>query len=145
MRTWKLKRTRQCKLCPWRKAVDPTTIPNGYSADKHRALASTIAAPGDLTGLTEPTLPVMTCHETQDAHCIGWLHHQLGPGNNLPLRLHMRGCTNGHALRLRGEQHATFEETLPRPRTATQVMDALRQLVGRYFDGVDPLALREEE
>lgn len=106
---WKLKRTAQCEKCPWIVGVDPHEIPNGYSEEKHCALSKTIAEPGSLRG----TNSVMACHELQDAHCIGWLMHQLGPGNNLGLRLQMLSCTNAKAIRLRGEQHQTFEDTLP--------------------------------
>lgn len=56
----------------------------------------------------------MACHETEDAHCIGWLVNQLGPGNNIALRLAMRACENITAVKLLGAQHATFEDTLPR-------------------------------
>ena len=49
----------------------------------------------------------------QEAHCIGWLNNQLGVGNNIVLRLQMGSCENARAIRLRGEQHETFEETLP--------------------------------
>lgn len=111
--TWRLKRTVQCRKCPWIADVDPHTIPDGYSVAKHRALAGTIAKPVDLTTLSDP-LRVMACHELGDAHCVGWLANQLGPGNNIALRLRMMSCENGRGLRLRGEQHATFEETLPK-------------------------------
>jgi hypothetical protein len=110
--SWRLTRTQQCKTCPWIKGVDPRTIPNGYSVKKHRALASTIAEPGALSfGGVER---VMACHEGGDAHCIGWLVHQLGRGNNIPLRIRMTTCANAKAIRLRGEQHKTFEDTLPK-------------------------------
>lgn len=105
---WKLKRTVQCAKCPWRKDVDPREIPNGYDEDKHRALVSTIADD------TNPFArrPNMACHETHDAHCIGWLVNQLGSGNNIPLRLQVMSCENASEIRLRGEQHETFEDTL---------------------------------
>jgi hypothetical protein len=106
--TWKLKRTAQCSKCPWRKAVDTHDIPNGYTEDRHRALVATIATPGSLRQTT-----VMACHETGDAHCVGWLVNQLGPGNNIPLRIRMISCKNASKIRLRGEQHSTFLETLP--------------------------------
>lgn len=107
---WKLKRVRQCVKCPWRVDVDPHDIPNGYSEDKHRALENTIARPGN--GFLGPR-SAMACHETHDAHCIGWLVNQLGRGNNIGLRIRMISCTNARAIRLRGEQHETFEDTLP--------------------------------
>lgn len=51
----------------------------------------------------------MACHETHDAHCIGWLANQLGPGNNIALRLAMRDCENIRKLKLIGEQRQLFE------------------------------------
>lgn len=111
--SWRLKRAIQCAKCPWRKDVDPREIPNGYSEEKHHALACTIAEPTDSAALAQGSLKVMACHETENAHCVGWLANQLGPGNNLALRLRMLSCENRHELRLCGEQHETFEETLP--------------------------------
>jgi hypothetical protein len=110
---WKLKRTKQCGKCPWRKDADPRDIPDGYSEDKHRALSSTIARPGDLRGAFGGPLHIMACHETGDAHCLGWLAHQCGPGNNIGLRMHMMSCENARDVKLVGEQHETFEDTLP--------------------------------
>lgn len=107
---WKLKRTAQCAKCPWIKGSDPLEIPNGYSVEKHRALRRTIADQGSLRGSES----VMACHETHEAHCIGWLNHQLGVGNNIGLRLQMIRCENAKAIRLRGEQHQRFEDTLPK-------------------------------
>lgn len=109
-KTWKLKRTVQCKLCPWRVDVDPHDIPNGYSVEKHEALSCTIAKPEDRLFVNGH---VMACHETEDAHCIGWLSHQLGPGNNIGLRIRMMSCENGMKIRTIGEQHERFEDTLP--------------------------------
>lgn len=111
---WKLKRTAQCAKCPWRKDVDPRDIPNGYCETKHQGLASTIAAQDIMAQLMATEQRVMACHETHDAHCVGWLHNQLGEGNNIMLRLHMRGCENAHKIRLVGEQHERFEDTLPK-------------------------------
>lgn len=110
MTSWKLKRTTQCTHCPWRVETDPYDIPNGYCLTKHAALESTIAKPRD--GVFGPTT-AMACHETDEAHCIGWLANQIGPGNNIGLRIRMISCENGAKIRLRGEQHETFEDTLP--------------------------------
>jgi len=106
---WKLKRTVQCAKCPWRKDVNPQDIPNGYEPEKHHALRKTIAVPGDLSMVGQP-LQVMACHETQDAHCIGWLLNQSEQGNNIPLRLSLFHCTNTHRIRLKGPQHETFDD-----------------------------------
>jgi hypothetical protein len=107
----KLKRTTQCAKCPWRKDVDPFDIPNGYDEQKHCALKSTIAT--GIANVFSRELRIMACHETHDAHCVGWLHNQLGEGNNIGLRIAMRNCENIRDLRLVGEQHETFEDTLP--------------------------------
>lgn len=111
--TWKLKRTAQCAKCPWRKDVDPHEIPNGYCETKHRALASTIADQADPFKSIFGAQHVMACHETQDAHCVGWLVNQAGPGNNIGLRLHLMSCENSDRIRTIGDQHETFEDTLP--------------------------------
>ena len=110
----KLKRTRQCKKCPWRVDVDPHDIPDGYCEIKHANLKGTIANADSIESqLSARELHIMACHETEDAHCVGWLNHQLGEGNNIALRMSMFGCENLSQLRTVGEQHKTFEDTLP--------------------------------
>lgn len=112
MSSWKLKRVNQCAKCPWRTDVDPHDIPNGYSEELHRELANTIAEPGSFLG----TGRVFACHEhdaDEQVHCVGWLNHQLGRGNNIGLRLQMLSCENARAIRVHGEQHQCFEDTLP--------------------------------
>ncbi|PJN96856.1 hypothetical protein CNY89_00155 [Amaricoccus sp. HAR-UPW-R2A-40] len=114
---WKLKRVRQCAKCPWKVSTDPYEIPDGYSVEAHRALACTIASPGDIRGGGR----AMSCHEhlpEDEAHCIGWLMNQLGPGNNIGLRLRMLSCENIRSVRLDGPQHERFEDTLPSEETA---------------------------
>jgi hypothetical protein len=113
---FKLQRTRQCAKCPWKVSTDPHDIPNGYSPELHRGLASTIARPADLSSATGERR-VMACHEQppgEEAYCVGWLMHQLGPGNNLGMRLKMIGCENIGQVRLDGPQHKRFEDTLPK-------------------------------
>ncbi|WP_157266432.1 hypothetical protein [Azohydromonas aeria] len=57
----------------------------------------------------------MNPHDSAEGvHCVGWLHHQLGDGNNVRLRVVMGACENLGRLRLKGEQHAHFEDTLPK-------------------------------
>jgi len=106
---WKLKRTRQCQKCPWRVDVDPYDIPNGYDIEKHKALKKTISE--GLVSLT--SVVAMACHETHDSHCIGWLANQLGPGNNLGVRMALSRCENADRITTIGVQHETFEATLP--------------------------------
>lgn len=114
----RLKRLRQCAKCPWKKSTNPHDIPHGYSEELHENLAGTIA---DETGnlaqvLSGAPLRVMACHEHksgEEAHCVGWLINQLGPGNNISLRLAMQDCKDLDRIELDGEQHACFEDTLP--------------------------------
>lgn len=113
MKPWKLRRLRQCDKCPWKKSTDPHDIPNGYSVDLHKGLARTIADPGSL----RDGGAAMACHEHalgEEAHCVGWLMNQLGPGNNIGLRMRMLSCENVRLIQLDGPQHATFESTLPK-------------------------------
>jgi len=111
MKNWELKQTKQCKKCPWKVSTNPMDIPNGYSVERHEALKSAIADPNKNYGLG--SLNIMACHETDDAHCIGWLYNQLGRGNNIALRLRMMTCSNFQDTRTVGKQHHYFEQTLP--------------------------------
>lgn len=108
----RLVREIQCAKCPWKKATNPRDIPNGYSEERHRGLKSTIAAPGVFTA----GVRAMACHESkpgEEAHCIGWLMNQLGPGNNIGLRFQMLDYDLCR-VRTIGPQHEHFEDTLPR-------------------------------
>ncbi len=106
-------RNTQCKACPWRKGVKPAEdIPGGYCEIKHRNLKDTIATPG-LVQLGP--MRMMACHESPvgaEQPCVGWLINQLGPGNNIGLRmLAMDGRFKN--VRTDGPQHRRFEDTLP--------------------------------
>lgn len=102
----KLKRTKQCAKCPWKKSTNPHDIPYGYSVEQHEGLRETIGP---------SRTSAMACHEDpvgKEDYCIGWLMHQLGPGNDIVLRLKMMEYDLSD-VQLVGEQHQTFEETLP--------------------------------
>ena len=106
----------QCAKCPWKRDVDPHTIPNGYNAARHAALASTLrTGPESLRGGS-----IMACHETpvgKELPCVGWLINRLGPGNDMGLRLALlTGRVDGN-VRTVGPQHETFAGTLPRLRS----------------------------
>lgn len=104
---------RQCDKCPWKVSTDPLEIPNGYSQDAHKRLSGTIAEPGTLN----PSSSAMACHESnpgKESYCIGWLNHQLGPGNNLALRMGVIGGKIDANFELDGPQHQCFEDTLPK-------------------------------
>lgn len=113
-------RARQCKACPWKQATAPERdIPGGYSRALHRGLAGTIADPGSARGVGSPSLRVMACHESTPERpqtCVGWLVNQLGPGNNLALRVEAMAGRFGDLSRIEldGPQHERFEDTLPR-------------------------------
>jgi hypothetical protein len=106
---------KQCAKCPWRKDVNPFDIPNGYCPTKHADLRDTIAVPEEIR--IGGDLKIMACHESRvgrESPCVGWLANQMGPGNNILLRL--RACRDQslNDLELVGEQHEDFEDTLPR-------------------------------
>lgn len=110
--TFRLERTKQCGKCPWKVSTDPFDIPDGYCPVKHANLAQTIAEPGSF----RTSGVAMACHHSNghdEMFCVGWLHNQLGPGNNIRLRLQMMRCENIRDLKVYGEQHERFEDTLP--------------------------------
>lgn len=104
---------RQCAKCPWKVDTDPNDIPNGYCATKHAALAGTVKSGLESVG---PQLRMMACHETKkgkELPCVGWLANQLGPGNNIGLRMAVAFGRVSADFELVGEQHECFEDTLP--------------------------------
>lgn len=109
----KLPRTKQCSKCPWKVSTDPFEIPDGYCVNKHENLKDTIAKEGELN---LGRLKAMACHHSKgsdEMFCVGWLNNQLGVGNNIGLRIAMRDCENIRELKVYGEQHERFEDTLP--------------------------------
>lgn len=114
MPKFKLKRTVQCAKCPWKVSTNPYDIPDGYCELKHKNLKSTIAKEGELN--IGGSLMIMACHHSDPEnmqHCVGWIHNQLGVGNNIGLRMQMMSCENIQDLKVIGEQHERFEDTLP--------------------------------
>jgi hypothetical protein len=116
-KSFKLLRTKQCGKCPWKVSVDPNDIPDGYCEIKHKNLSNTISdgkyRPEDFN----KPMNVMACHHSDgddQMYCIGWLNNQLGVGNNIRLRLSMMHCENIAQIKTYGEQHKTFEDTLPK-------------------------------
>ena len=110
------KSRRQCQKCPWKVDTDPNEIPGGYYEKKHRALANTIAEPGDLKGAFGGEIRLMACHETtggRELPCVGWLVQQLGEGNNIALRLAVIAKKVNANVETVGPQHDRLEDTLP--------------------------------
>lgn len=87
-------------------------IPN-YNLEYHQSLANTIAGDdGNLSKVNEP-LKAMACHYSTDKknlYCAGWLHNQLGVGNNIQLRLSMRSNDISDVV-VDGEQVDNFDQT----------------------------------
>jgi hypothetical protein len=97
-------------------------IPNGYSVELHEDLRGTIAEPGACS-LFQSTQRIMACHYSkvgEEFPCAGWLHHQIGAGNNVWLRIEvMRGRMP--VPEVLGEQHQSFDDTLPRAGTVCEL------------------------
>lgn len=107
---------KQCRTCPWRVGAVTDDIP-GYDLEKHRALADTVAVEGDVTNVVRGRLPMMACHystEGDDRVCVGWLHNQLGSGNNIALRLAASRDPSLARYVLDGEQREAFSDTFAR-------------------------------
>lgn len=108
---------KQCKSCPWRiDCIPDRDIPN-YRRGLHEGLTNTIAK-GDgsdfFKALSCSTQHAMACHYSKPGEefpCAGWLSNQLGPGNNIGVRL---AVMTGRMPRpeIDGPQHETFEQTL---------------------------------
>jgi hypothetical protein len=65
---------------------------------------------------------MMACHYSKPAAefpCAGWLAHQLGPGNNIGLRL-LAAQGKVPIPELDGEQHEDYEDTLPKSARSTR-------------------------
>lgn len=108
-----LTRTKQCAGCPWRKAIDPNTIPCGFQPETWAKVAAAQPPPGQVP--TTSTRVNMQCHDSPDhkpQHCIGWLENQLTVGNNVGVRLAMMGCQNITDIQTEGEQRQSFTEIL---------------------------------
>lgn len=106
-------RRNQCAKCPWRVDVDPNDITNGYSPEMHAALRGTIAK---RDRYDFRMLRIMACHESpvgQEIPCVGWLVNQLGPGNNIALRMAVSAGRIAPPGETVGPQHERFEDTLP--------------------------------
>jgi hypothetical protein len=112
----KLAREKQCKSCPWRVDAELSDIP-WYDKKMHLELTSTI---WNFTrdGVKSPELRAMACHcspEESPEMCVGWLLNQVGVGNNLALRLHLRKYDLS-GVEVFGEQYETLSETIIRSR-----------------------------
>lgn len=103
-----LKRIRQCIACPWRVAVDPPRdVPNYGEGIYDRMRATLRSGLDSLDGGI-----AMACHnqkKNETRPCAGWLHNQLGVGNNIAIRIHVSSGKLPVPI-VRGEQHETPPE-----------------------------------
>lgn len=99
-------RIQQCALCPWKKSVSILEIPNGPDRESVRRILM------DRPCGMDPGF-MMACHDSpigEEQACVGWLVHELGPGNNIPIRIAAsRGRFDPSALVLDGPQHESVE------------------------------------
>lgn len=104
----------QCRTCPWKVGAKPLEEIRGYSCDQHHDLRATIA---DDPIASLSIRKVMACHHQrpgEERYCVGWAVNQLGPGNNIGLRIKAITDQRLRGLRTIGPQHKTFEDTLPK-------------------------------
>lgn len=113
-----MKRTdiHQCKSCPWRVSCVPERdIPN-YDRDLAKGLRNTLVSGEDSLRpvLAGDTMRIMACHYSEPGDefpCAGWLHHQIGRGNNIGARI-MVMTGRMPMPHVTGEQHERYEDTL---------------------------------
>jgi len=102
----------QCKTCPWKKGAKCANIPN-YDLNLHQDLSKSIAdEDGNLSKLNQP-ITGMACHYSgqNQIPCAGWLHNQIGDGNNIPLRIWFSNNYPNGSIEVDGEQKQNFQET----------------------------------
>lgn len=108
-----LKTIKQCKGCPWKVSVDPPRdVPKYAEGIYDRMRASTRSG---IESLSNRPYAAMACHNQRDGEqrpCAGWLHNQLGVGNNLGVRMRV-AAGKLPVPKVVGEQHETppHEET----------------------------------
>lgn len=104
-----MKMVKQCESCPWRVDVKPSRdVPNFGPGIYDRMQASLRTG---LESMAEKTRLVMECHNGKrgaNRPCAGWLHHQIGVGNNLGVRLAVM-TGRSPVPKIDGEQHENLE------------------------------------
>jgi hypothetical protein len=102
------KTARQCVSCPWRVEVIPARDVPDYDPGIYARMRATLRSG---LGSMQGTRIVMECHngKRQDRACAGWLHHQIGVGNNLGVRIAV-ACGRLPAPKVIGEQHETLDD-----------------------------------
>lgn len=112
----------QCKSCPWRVDCEPDKDIPHYQRDLHVKLERTIRS--GLETVFSSERHSMACHYSEPGKeyaCAGWLYNQLGPGNNIGVRLSV-ASGKMPVPRIDGEQHERFEDTIPDKRRRRRTM-----------------------
>ncbi len=105
---------KQCASCPWKRSVDPDRLPGSYGHVDRDAVA-THSAEG--TRSLRRDTPGMGCHVKRNAGlpCVGWLVQQLGPGNNIAMRIAVSiGQVDGNVETV-GPQRTTLSRRRGKP------------------------------
>lgn len=99
---------KQCASCPWKTSIDPDALPGKYGHVRRDAVARASASG---TRSLRTDTPGMGCHVKRPGPvlpCVGWLVQQLGPGNNIGLRMQVAaGLVDGNVETV-GPQRATL-------------------------------------
>lgn len=104
---------KQCATCPWKVDCDPEQDIPQYDRALHCKLENTIQS--GVETLLSSSRHIMVCHYAEpgaETPCAGWLANQLGPGNNIGLRMAV-SAGKMPGPRVSGKQHQRFEDTLP--------------------------------
>ena len=103
----------QCRSCPWRVACVPDKDIPRYDRELAKGLTRTIQS--GIASMFQKERHVMACHYSKPGEefaCAGWLHNQIGVGNNLGVRIAV--MTGHHPVPvIDGDQHESYEDTLP--------------------------------
>ena len=101
---------KQCKTCPWRVDVKPARDVPSFDPGIYDRMKASLRS--GVESMAEKTRIVMECHSGKRGSkipCAGWLHHQLGVGNNFAVRL---SVISGRlpAPKIAGEQHIDLDD-----------------------------------
>ncbi len=101
---------KQCKTCPWRVAVKPSRDVPDFDPGIYERMQGTLRE--GLSTLSSKTRTIMECHNGKrgaNRPCAGWLHHQIGVGNNIGVRMSVM-VGKLPVPEVIGEQHESLED-----------------------------------
>jgi hypothetical protein len=104
-----VKTVNQCATCPWRVGIKPSRDVPDFDPGIYDRMRSSLRE--GVASMAEKKRIVMECHNGKrgaNRPCAGWLHHQLGVGNNLGVRLAVI-TERMPTPKVFGEQHEDLE------------------------------------